>query len=126
MTLDYVRAREQFGTPIGKFQALQHRLVDMYIAQEQAVSMSRYATEVLAEGAPQSGTAVCAARVQIGEASRLIRHEAVQMHGGMGMTDELAVGRYFKRLFALEIQFGSTGLHLDRYMARSAMVIEPV
>jgi alkylation response protein AidB-like acyl-CoA dehydrogenase len=119
MTLEYVRSRKQFGVPIGSFQAIQHRLVDMYIAQQQALSMSRYAAGLLAQHDPRAGAAVCAARVQVGDASRLIRHEAVQMHGGMGMADEMAVGRYFKRLLALEIQFGSTGFHLDRYIERT-------
>lgn len=117
MTLDYTRQRKQFGVPIASFQVLQHRMVDMYVAYEQSTSMTYMVTLHLGEDDVERQKAASAAKVQIGKAGRLVGQEAVQMHGGMGMTDELAVGHYFKRLSIIENQFGNTDFHMRRYTA---------
>ena len=114
-TLDYSKQRKQFGQPIGNFQVLQHRMVDMFMAYEQAVSMTYMVTLKLEEPAKARKMAASAAKVQIGKAGRLITQEAVQIHGGMGMTDELNVGHFFKRVTMIESQFGNTDWHLRRF-----------
>jgi pimeloyl-CoA dehydrogenase small subunit len=113
-TLDYTRQRKQFGLPISSFQVLQHRMVDMFIQVEQAVSMTYMATIKLADDA-ERGKAAAAAKVQIGKACRFVGQNAIQLHGGMGMTDEMAIGHYFKRATMIESAFGSTDHHLARY-----------
>lgn len=118
-TLDYARQRRQFGRPIGEFQVLQHRMVDMFIALEQSVSLTYMATLKLGEPAPERMKAVSAAKVQIGQACRFIGQNAVQIHGGIGMTDELALSHYFKRATVIEGQFGSVDHHLERYQRLS-------
>lgn len=116
LTVEYTRTRNQFGGPIGRFQALQHRMVDMLTRIEQARSLvflaaSRCdATDVAAREA-----ALSAAKVLIGDAARYVGQQAVQLHGGMGVTDEMSVSHYFKRLFAAEVRFGNADAHLDRY-----------
>jgi alkylation response protein AidB-like acyl-CoA dehydrogenase len=116
MTLEYTRTRVQFGVPIGKFQALQHRLADMLIHVEQARSMAYLAaSRCLSSDAGERGAAISAAKVIVGQAARFVGQQAIQLHGGMGMTDELAVGHYFKRLLAAATRFGSTDMHLERY-----------
>jgi len=119
MTIEYAKNRRQFGTPISKFQVLQHRMVDMFVAYEQAVSMTYMVHLKLEETPTERGKAASAAKVQIGKAGRYIGQEAVQIHGGMGMTDELALGFYFKRLTMIDTQFGNVDHHLRRY-ARAA------
>jgi alkylation response protein AidB-like acyl-CoA dehydrogenase len=114
-TVDYTKQRRQFGVPIATFQVLQHRMVDMFIQLEQAVSMSAMATLKLREHDIERAKAVSAAKVQIGKACKFIGHNAIQLHGGMGMTDELSIGHYFKRAIMIESQFGSTDHHLARY-----------
>jgi pimeloyl-CoA dehydrogenase small subunit len=114
-TLEYSKTRKQFGQPIGNFQVLQHRMADMFIAYEQAVSMTYMVTLKLEEADKARKLAASAAKVQIGKAGRLISQEAVQIHGGMGMTDELNVGHFFKRVTMIESQFGNTDWHLRRY-----------
>jgi pimeloyl-CoA dehydrogenase small subunit len=114
-TLEYSKTRKQFGVPIGSFQVLQHRMADMFIAYEQAVSMTYMVTLKLEEADKARKLAASAAKVQIGKAGRLISQEAVQIHGGMGMTDELNVGHFFKRVTMIESQFGNTDWHLRRY-----------
>jgi len=114
-TVDYAKQRKQFGTPIGKFQVLQHRMVDMFMAYEQSVSSTYMVTLKLDEPAVERKKAASAAKVQIGKAGRFVGQSAVQIHGGMGMTDELAVGHYFKRVTAIDTQLGSTDHHLKRY-----------
>ncbi len=114
-TVDYTKQRRQFGVPIATFQVLQHRMVDMFIQLEQAVSMSVMATLKLSEDEIERAKAVSAAKVQIGKACKFIGHNAIQLHGGMGMTDELSIGHYFKRAVMIESQFGSTDHHLARY-----------
>jgi alkylation response protein AidB-like acyl-CoA dehydrogenase len=114
-TLEYTRQRKQFGAPIASFQVLQHRMVDMFIQIEQAVSMTYMAHIKLGESAIDRAKAVSAAKVQIGRACRFVGQNAIQLHGGMGMTDEMAIGHYFKRATMIEGLFGSVDHHLARY-----------
>ncbi|SIN59803.1 Acyl-CoA dehydrogenase [Parasphingorhabdus marina DSM 22363] len=120
MTLDYSRQRKQFGTPIGSFQVLQHRMADMLMEYEQSVSMSYLATIRLSEDVATRKEAVSSAKVRIGQAARFIGQNAIQTHGGMGMTDELAVGSYFKRLSIIEGEFGSVDHHMRRHIRLNA------
>ncbi|HEU4531104.1 MAG TPA: acyl-CoA dehydrogenase family protein [Steroidobacteraceae bacterium] len=112
-TLDYVKNRKQFGQPIGRFQSLQHRMADMFIAATQSRSMSLLATGRCADPDPaRRRHAVSAAKCFIGEAARFIGQQAVQLHGGMGMSDELAVSHYFKRLTLFNATWGDADHHL--------------
>ncbi len=120
MTVEYSRQRKQFGVAIGKFQVLQHRMVDMFMEHEQSISMTYMATLKLDEDAAVRKQAVSAAKVRIGQAGRFVGQEAIQIHGGMGMTDELAVGHYFKRLTMIDSEFGNIDHHMRRYTALSA------
>jgi pimeloyl-CoA dehydrogenase small subunit len=113
-TLEYTRQRKQFGQPISAFQVLQHRMVDMFIQVEQSVSMTYMATVKLSED-DQRSKAAAAAKVQIGKACKFVGQNAIQLHGGMGMTDEMAIGHYYKRATMIESAFGSTDHHLARY-----------
>jgi alkylation response protein AidB-like acyl-CoA dehydrogenase len=113
-TLAYAQQRKQFGVPIGSFQVLQHRMADMFIQLEQSISMTYMATLKLGRDAERA-KACAAAKVQIGKACRFIGQNAIQLHGGMGMTSELAVGHYFKRATLIESALGSTDHHLARY-----------
>jgi len=114
-TLEYTKQRKQFGQPISSFQVLQHRMVDMFINVEQSVSMTYMATIKLTEPDAERSKAVSAAKVQIGKSARFVGQNAIQLHGGMGMTDEMAIGHYFKRATMIEGAFGSTDHHLSRY-----------
>lgn len=114
-TVEYTKQRQQFGQPIGSFQVLQHRMVDMYMELEQAVAAAYLATLKLGEEPALRSRAVSAAKATVGRAARFIGQNAVQLHGGMGMTEELAIGHYFKRLTALQYEFGSTDFHRARY-----------
>ncbi|GIZ50010.1 acyl-CoA dehydrogenase family protein [Noviherbaspirillum aridicola] len=115
-TVQYARDRKQFGQPIGKFQALQHRMADMVLHNEQARSMSYLAAVRCTDtDLAQRRRALSAAKVVVGQACRFVGQQAVQLHGGMGVTDELNVSHYFKRLMAVELQFGSTDHHLELY-----------
>jgi pimeloyl-CoA dehydrogenase small subunit len=114
-TVEYCKTRKQFGVPIGKFQVLQHRMVDMFMNYEQSVSITYMVTLKLGESANDRKKAASAAKVQIGKAGRFIGQNAVQLHGGMGMTDELNVGHYFKRLTMIDTMFGNVDHHLKRY-----------
>jgi alkylation response protein AidB-like acyl-CoA dehydrogenase len=114
-TVEYCKQRQQFGQPIGSFQVLQHRMVDMYMELEQAVAAVYLAVVNLEAEADARARAVSAAKATIGRAARFIGQQAVQLHGGMGMTEELAIGHYFKRLTALQFEFGSTDFHVARY-----------
>ncbi len=116
-TLEYLGTREQFGQPLGRFQALQHRAVDMFVACEELRSMTMMASAVVANGGAEAVRAVSAAKVHLGQGGRLVGEEAVQMHGGMGVTDELIVGHYFKRLTMLNVAFGNVDHHLARFAA---------
>ena len=117
-TLQYVKTREQFGQPIGKFQVIKHRMVDMLMACEEARSMAYMATLKLDESDPNvRKRAASAAKVCIGKAARFVGQQSIQLHGGIGMTDELVVGHYFKRLTMIDILFGDVDFHLRRYSA---------
>jgi alkylation response protein AidB-like acyl-CoA dehydrogenase len=118
-TLDYLKTRQQFGIPIGKFQALQHRMADMYIHLEQARSMALLAAVKL-DGldAAERRRVVSAAKYRVGQAARFIGQQAVQLHGGMGVTDELAAAHYFKRLSMIELTLGDRDHHLARFVAQ--------
>jgi alkylation response protein AidB-like acyl-CoA dehydrogenase len=115
-TLAYLKTRKQFGVAIGSFQALQHRMADMFIAEEQSRSMAIIAADSLAGAdAGARRRAVSGAKAYIGQAARQIGQEAVQLHGGMGVVDELIVSHYFKRLTMIERTFGDTDYHLARF-----------
>jgi alkylation response protein AidB-like acyl-CoA dehydrogenase len=119
-TLDYLKTRQQFGVPIGKFQALQHRMADMYIHLEQARSMAMLAAVRLRSGnAAERRQAVSAAKYRVGQAARFVGQQAVQLHGGMGVTDELPAAHYFKRLTTIELTMGDSDHHLARFMAEA-------
>jgi hypothetical protein len=118
-TVDYLKTRRQFGQPIGRFQALQHRMADMLLHQEQARSMSYLAAMQCTNPDPLlRQRTLSAAKVTIGQACRFIAQNAVQLHGGMGMTDELILSHWFKRLTAIEMSFGDTDFHLQRFAAQ--------
>ena len=119
-TLEYLKTRKQFGKTLGSFQALQHRAVDMLIACEEARSLTLMATLSLDKPARERRRAVSAAKAHIGRAGRKTGQEAVQLHGGMGVTDELKVGHYFKRLTMIDTFFGDAAHHLDRFAADTA------
>jgi alkylation response protein AidB-like acyl-CoA dehydrogenase len=115
-TVEYAKTRKQFGVPIGKFQALQHRMAEMLMHVEQARSMSCLAAIRSTDPDPRARRrAVSAAKVVVGDACRRVGQEAVQLHGGMGMTDELAVSHWFRRLAAIELSLGDTAHHLERF-----------
>lgn len=117
-TVQYSRDRMQFGMPIGRLQALQHRMADMYMQVEQARSMTYLATSAcLQADAGERGAAVSAAKVVVGQAARRVGQEAIQLHGGMGMTDELATSHLFKRLLGFELRMGTTAEHMLLYRA---------
>jgi len=116
-TVDYAKTRVQFGQPIGKFQALQHRMAEMFVLLEESRALALLAA--LKADAPQAerSKAASGAKSKITRAARHIAHEAVQMHGAMGVTEELSVGQYFKRLLAFSQRLGSDSFHRDRYAA---------
>ena len=117
-TLEYLKTRRQFGVPIGSFQALQHRMVDMVISYEQARSMSCLAcVKVDTAGAAERRRAVSAAKIKVADACRHVSQEAVQLHGGMGMTEELKVSHTFRRLTMISQTFGDADHHLERFAA---------
>ncbi|MFI1463761.1 acyl-CoA dehydrogenase family protein [Nocardia carnea] len=116
-TVEYTKQRQQFGVPISSFQALQHRMVDMLIELEQSIAAAYLAAYALQAEPAERARAISAAKVTIGRATRLIGQESVQLHGAMGMTEELAIGHYFKRLTAIEYEFGNSSDHLARYIA---------
>lgn len=116
-TLDYVKQRKQFGRPIGQFQVLQHRLADTFAAVELATSLTYMATLHLDAPATERARAVSAAKVGVARALRFVSQAAVQTHGGIGMTDELALSHYFKRAAVIEQQLGGVEPHLRRFIA---------
>ena len=118
-TVEYCKQRQQFGVPIGSFQVLQHRMVDMHIDVEQASAAVLLAVLHLEDDAAVRARSVSAAKATVGRAARFVGQQAVQLHGGMGMTEELAIGHYFKRLTAMQFEFGSTDHHIGRYAALS-------
>ncbi len=115
-TVEYCKTREQFGQPIGKFQVLQHRMVDMFMEHEQSKSLMYMAAMRMDEGyGADAQKAVSAFKVQVGKSGRFVGQNAVQLHGGMGMTDELNIGHYFKRLTIIDTLFGNVDFHLKRF-----------
>lgn len=118
-TLEYLKTRKQFGVPIGTFQALQHRMVDMFVALEQSRSMACLAASKADGATSQSDRmrSISAAKIRIADACRLVSQEAVQLHGGMGMTEELKVSHTFRRLTMIAQQFGDADHHLERFAA---------
>jgi alkylation response protein AidB-like acyl-CoA dehydrogenase len=118
-TLEYLKTRKQFGVPIGTFQALQHRIVDLFIDYEQAKSMACLACSRVdqAESARERQRAVSSAKIKIADAARHISQESVQLHGGMGMSEELKVSHTFRRLTVLAAEFGDADTHLARFAA---------
>jgi len=123
LTVDYLKVRKQFGVPIGSFQALQHRAVDMLVAVEQARSMAYYAAMMSTEpDVRERAAAISAAKVQIGRSSRFVGQEAIQLHGGIGMTEECPVGHCMRRLTMIELMFGDTPHHLRRLAAAGGLI----
>jgi pimeloyl-CoA dehydrogenase small subunit len=115
-TTDYLRTRKQFGINIGSFQVLQHRNVEMLIAAEQAKSMALLATMMVNESDPVTRRkTLAAAKTQIGRSAQFVGEQAIQLHGGIGMTMELKVGHWFKRATAIDIQFGDADYHLEQF-----------
>jgi len=118
-TLAYLKTRKQFGRPIGDFQVLQHRMVDMMMHVESSRSLALLASLKADAPAAERAKAAAAAKVQIGKAGRWVGQQAIQLHGGMGMTDELNVGHYAKRLMMIDTQFGHADYHQRRFAALS-------
>jgi alkylation response protein AidB-like acyl-CoA dehydrogenase len=121
-TVDYAKTRVQFGQPIANFQALQHRMVRMRIKEEEARAAALFATLSLDGAADMRARAIHGAKAKIGRCARLVHQEAIQLHGAIGTTSELALGGYAKRLIAYETLFGSTREHLVRY---GAIIADP-
>jgi pimeloyl-CoA dehydrogenase small subunit len=122
-TVEYLKTRTQFGVPIGSFQVLQHRAADMFVAVEQARSMSMFATMAADfDDAKERANAVAAAKVQIGKSAKFVGQQAIQLHGGIGMTMEAKIGHYFKRLTMIENSFGDTDYHLRRVSQQGGLV----
>ena len=118
-TLEYSKARKQFGVALGSFQVLQHRMVDMFIALEEAISLTQHLNLSLAAQEPNGSKLASGAKSKVGYAARFVAEQAVQLHGGMGMSDELNVGHYFKRISSINVQFGDPTYHLMRYAQQS-------
>ncbi len=116
-TVAYTQTREQFGQPISRFQALQHRMADMYLQCQSLRSLLYYAAILRNEGREDANQAASALKVKAGDAGRFVSQQAVQLHGGIGMTDELGVSHYFKRLLLLNALFGDSEHHLKQYLA---------
>jgi alkylation response protein AidB-like acyl-CoA dehydrogenase len=118
LTVEYMNTRKQFGVPIASFQALRHRIADVKMQLELGRSMSYYASMKLGEPAPQRRRALAQAKVQLGQSMRMVAQQCVQLHGGIGMTDEYVGSHYFKRLTMLELAYGDTMHHLGEVSAR--------
>lgn len=120
ITVDYLKTRQQFGTTIGSFQALQHRAADMLVMLESARSMAMYAAMMSAEPDTEARSrAISEAKVQIGSSAKFVGEQAVQLHGGIGITDEYLIGHYFRRLTMIDLLFGDTGHHLTKIADRA-------
>ncbi len=115
MTKDYTATRNQFGKAISDNQVVQHRLVDMFTVLEESKAITDMTTMRLAEGAQNTSALVSAMKAKVGEAARFVGAQGVQLHGGIGMTDEYPIGHYFKRLMAIDVMFGDSAHHLNRY-----------
>jgi alkylation response protein AidB-like acyl-CoA dehydrogenase len=116
-TVEYTQQRVQFDHPLSDFQVLQHRMVDMFVEYEQCKSLLYRATMEIASGAPGAARTVHALKHLVGKAAIFVGENAVQLHGGMGMTEELRIGHYFKRLLAIDMQFGNADHHLMKFAA---------
>lgn len=114
-TLEYSKTRKQFGVTIGSFQVLQHRMVDMFIAHQEALSLMQHLNLSIQDGETGLSRLASGAKTKIGYAAKFVADQAVQLHGGMGMTDELSVGDYFKRLTMLDQLLGDSDYHLQRF-----------
>ncbi|WP_091967433.1 acyl-CoA dehydrogenase family protein [Bradyrhizobium shewense] len=115
ITVNYLKTRQQFGTTIGSFQVLQHRAVDMFVELEQSRSMATYATMMAGESdVTERERALSAAKAQIGQSSKALGRQAIQLHGGIGMTMEYSIGHYFKHVTMIDASFGDTDHHLQR------------
>jgi len=122
-TVEYLKTRTQFGVPIGSFQTLQHRAADMFVAVEQARSMSMFATMACDfDDAKERSTAIAAAKVQVGKSAKFVGQQSIQLHGGIGMTQEARIGHYFKRLTMIENTLGDTDYHLRRVTSSGGLV----
>ncbi len=119
-TLAYCKTRKQFGVPIGSFQVLQHRMVDMFIALEESISLTHHLTLSCDAAEPGLSKLASGVKAKVGTAAIFVGEQAVQLHGGMGMSDELNVGHYLKRINAINIQCGDPAFHLSRYAQQSA------
>ena len=125
-TLEYLKTRSQFGAPIGKFQALQHRMADMYIHLEQARSMALLAAVKMASpDVLERRRTVSAAKFRVGQALKFVGQQAVQLHGGMGVTDEVVASHHFKRLTLIELTLGDSDHHLQRFIAQPGFSAGP-
>lgn len=120
MTLEYLKTRKQFGVAIGTFQALQHRMVDMAIAAEEARSITYRATLEMEAGVEDGGRMVAAAKTRVGQTGLFVGRQAVQLHGGIGTSDELVISHYLKRLMMIDMTFGHADHHRARFAALSA------
>jgi alkylation response protein AidB-like acyl-CoA dehydrogenase len=118
VTVEYMNTRKQFGVPIATFQALRHRIADVKMQLELARSMSYYATLKLGEGAPARRRALAQAKVQLGQSMRFVGQQCIQLHGGIGVTDEYIASHYFKRLTVMELTYGDTLHQLGEVSAR--------
>ena len=118
-TVEYTKTREQFGQPIGKFQALQHRMADMFLKVQETRSLLLHAAIRVDENSDEAASACAALKVKLCEAGRYVMQEAVQLHGGIGMTDELVVGHHYKRLMLLSKLYGDEAYYLRRFAALS-------
>jgi len=119
-TVEYTKSRVQFGVPIGSFQALQHRMVDTLMFCEQSRSLMYWCVMLNDAGDPQANRAISALKYQVGTAGIKVAQEAVQLHGGMGVSWDLDIAHYFKRMTAIDLMFGNADHHLDRYIATPA------
>ena len=117
-TVQYTKEREQFAQPISNFQVLQHRMVDMFIETELTKSLLIKATLQLDSDDPEAGNTISALKVQVGKAGRLVGQHAVQLHGGMGVSNEMSIGHYLKRFTAIDSMFGNTQHHINKYKAK--------
>jgi len=122
LTVDYLKVRKQFGVPIGQFQVLQHKAVDMFVAIEQARSLAFYATSMAdSDDEAERAAAIHAAKAEIGRGGRIAGENAIQLHGGVGMTEEYAVGHYFKRVTMIDATFGDADHHLRALAAKGGL-----
>lgn len=124
-TAEYTRTRQQYGAPLAKFQVLQHRMADMYIQTETARSMAYVASLSLEEPVPERMRIISAAKVQVGRSAKFVGYQAVQLHGGMGVSEELDIGHHYIRLTTINQMFGDQAFHLQRFAGRGPNLCPP-